>query len=234
MKKVTAVITARGGSKGLPGKNVSLLNGKPLIAYTIEAALRCPLVDACYVTTEDPVIKKVSLEFGAEVIGRPPELATDTSLSQDAVEHALNTLAEKAELPEFFVLLQPTSPLRTSHHLDECLNAWFATDCVCAVSVTEAEHHPWKMLIEKEGRLQPVIDAGTLESPRQVLPKAVRINGAIYAMRSSLFLKERNFFIEPAMVYMMDKESSLDIDTAMDLFICESILKKENQDNNSP
>ncbi len=211
----------------MPGKNICLLNGKPLIAYTIEAALNCSRIDGCYVTTDDPVIKKISLEYGAEVIARPPELATDTSLSQDAVEHVLHTLAEKEGLPEFFVLLQPTSPLRTSRHIDQCLTAWFSGNCLSAISMIEAEHHPWKMLIEKDGRLQPMIDAKTLESPRQILPKAVRINGAIYAMRSSLFLKELSFFVEPVMPYIMDKEASLDIDTSMDLFICESILQKK-------
>ena len=227
MKKITAIITARGGSKGIPRKNVRTVCGKPLIAYSIEAALNCPLIDDWYVTTDDHEIKEVSRRWGAQVIDRPAELATDTALSSDAVSHALHFLKEQGRFPEYFVLLQPTSPLRTAKHLEECLNGFLQSGMKSGVSITEAEHHPWKMLISGTHGLQPLKDHRSLESPRQMLPKAYRINGSIYCVPSELFLEKRSFFIEPAFTYPMSQLESLDIDSEMDLKILEMILNGE-------
>ena len=226
MKRVTAIITARGGSKGIPRKNVRQVCGKPLIAYSIEAALNCALIDACYVTTDDDEIKEVSRRWGAQVIDRPAELATDTSLSSDAVAHALHFLKEQGRFPEYFVLLQPTSPLRTAKHLEECLQGFMLSGMKSAVSVTEAEHHPWKMLISGAHGLQPLKDLQSLESPRQLLPKAYRINGAMYCLSSELFLETMSFYIEPAYTYPMSQLDSLDIDSEMDLKILEMLVQE--------
>lgn len=223
MKSVTAIITARGGSKGVPRKNIRLVNGKPLIAYTIEAALNCPLVDRCYVTTEDREIMEVSAKYGAEIIKRPADLAEDGSLSSDVVDHTLRELA-KDTTPEYFVLLQPTSPLRNAVHLEECLKGFFNSGRQCGVSVTPAEHHPWKMLIRDGEEIRPLRDIQSLEMPRQQLPEALRINGAIYVMSSQLFLEKQAFFVEPAYLYTMDARSSIDIDTETDLKILEFTL----------
>lgn len=226
MKKVAAIITARGGSKGIPRKNVRLVCGKPLIAYSIEAALNCSIIDDCYVTTDDDEIKEVSRQWGAQVIDRPAELATDTALSSDVVVHVLDCLNEQNRFPEHFVLLQPTSPLRTAQHLEKCLSGYLHSGMKSAVSITEAEHHPWKMLISGVHGLQPLKDYQSLESPRQLLPKAYRINGAIYCMSSALFLEKRSFYIEPAYTYPMSQLESIDIDSEMDLIILEMILQK--------
>jgi CMP-N-acetylneuraminic acid synthetase len=223
MRSVTAIITARGGSKGVPRKNIRQVNGKPLIAFTIDAALNCPLVDRCYVTTEDREIMEVSAEYGAEIIKRPPDLAEDESLSSDVVDHALRELA-KDNIPEYFVLLQPTSPLRNAVHLEECLKGFFNSGSQCGVSVTPAEHHPWKMLIRDRERSRPLRDIQSLEMPRQQLPEALRINGAIYVMSTQLFLEKQTFFVEPAYLYTMDARSSIDIDTETDLKILEFTL----------
>lgn len=223
MKQVTAIITARGGSKGIPRKNIRLVNGKPLIAYTIEAALNCPLVDRCYVTTEDREIMEVCQKWGADIIERPSHLAEDNSLSSDVVVHALQELAVE-KLPEYFVLLQPTSPLRTAAHLEKCLRGYLEAGVSCGVSVTPAEHHPWKMLIRDGENIRPLKDIQSLEMPRQQLPEALRINGAIYVMPSKLFLENQTFFIEPAYFYTMDAQSSIDIDTETDLKIFEHLL----------
>jgi CMP-N-acetylneuraminic acid synthetase len=225
MKKVTAIITARGGSKGIPRKNVREVCGKPLIAYSIEAALNCSIIDDCYVTTDDREIKDTATLWGAQVIDRPAELASDTALSSDAVAHALQFLQERRRFPDYFVLLQPTSPLRTANHLEECLNGFLQSGMKCAVSITEAEHHPWKMLLAMPQGIQPLQDHHSLESPRQLLPKAYRINGAIYSMSSEIFLKNKSFYIEPAFTYMMSQEDSLDIDSEIDLKILEMILR---------
>ena len=224
MKKVTAIITARGGSKGLPFKNIRIICGKPLIAYSIEAALECGYIDKCYVTTDDDDIKEASKRFGAQVINRPKELATDTSLSSDAVAHSLGFLKEQKHFPEYFVLLQPTSPLRTGRHLDEFFHGFFNSGMQCGVSITESEHHPWKMLISKDHCLQPLQGLNALESPRQILPKAYRLNGAIYCLSSKLFLKKKSFYVEPAYTFLMPQRESIDIDSEFDVHVMEMLL----------
>jgi len=229
MRTIHAIITARGGSKGLPRKNIRVVAGKPLIAYTIEAALGCSRVDGCFVTSEDAEIKAVSRQYGASVIDRPRELASDTARSSDAVAHALEVLAERGDLPEYFVLMQPTSPLRNSDHLLEFIEGFLASGLACGVSITEAEHHPWKMLIEGASGLMPVRDPASLESPRQLLPKAYRINGAIYAMRTSHFLSRRALVVDPLYTYPMSNGTSLDIDSETDLQILARILGDPGQ-----
>jgi CMP-N,N'-diacetyllegionaminic acid synthase len=224
MTGISVIITARGGSKGIPRKNIRMVCGKPLIAYSIEAALHCSLVERCYVTTEDEEIKAVSRQWGAAIIDRPAELATDTALSSAAVAHALLFLKESGTLPKYFALLQPTSPLRTADHLLNCLESFLESKMECGVSVTKAEHHPWKMLIVGKEGLKPVYDRASLESPRQSLPDAYRINGAIYCMSSELFLLTKSFYVEPAYTYEMPHWASLDIDSEFDLQIMEMIL----------
>jgi CMP-N,N'-diacetyllegionaminic acid synthase len=221
---IYAIITARGGSKGVPRKNIRMVAGKPLIAYTIEAALGCSLVSGCFVTTEDKEIKEVSQSFGASVIDRPAELATDTARSSDAVAHALEAFQGKGGLPDYFVLLQPTSPLRNAQHLQLFLEGFLASGRRCGLSITEAEHHPWKTLIDGPGGIGPVRDVASMESPRQTLPKAWRINGAIYAMEVALFLRTRNFFANPVFTFAMSNQDSLDIDSELDLDLLERIL----------
>jgi CMP-N,N'-diacetyllegionaminic acid synthase len=217
MKKATAIITARGGSKGVPRKNIREVCGKPLIAYTIEAALGCSLVDDCYVTTDDEEISRISENWGAEIIKRPDQLASDTAKSQDVVLHALDFLKKNGNLPEYFVLLQPTSPLRNSIHLTKCLGSFFSDNAICSSSVTEASHHPYKTLIASKDGLRPIRETWMLEHPRQLLPKAYRINGAIYAMRTDVFRRKKVFFVKPYLPFIMTRIDSLDIDTEDDL-----------------
>jgi len=224
-KKIFAIITARGGSRRLPGKNLLPLAGLPLIAHTIKAALECPLIDRCFVTTEDPMIKKVSLRWGAEVIDRPKRLATHLALSEEVIRHALTFLKGKKEYPDYFVLLQPTSPLRNAVHLTRCLKKFLRSKLSCCVSMTEAEHHPHKSLIMEKGNLAPYAYAKNLDMPRQLLPKAFRPNGAIYIMRSDTFLKKNAFFIQPFMPFMMSQRDSVDIDTKLDFKVAEILIK---------
>lgn len=226
MTQIAAIITARGGSKGVPRKNVRLALGLPLIAYSIQAAIDCRAINECYVTTDDDEIRDVSVTFGAQVIDRPAELASDTSLSRDVVAHALQYLKEIGRFPEYFVLLQPTSPLRTGGHLEECIRKFLDSGMACAVSITEAEHHPWKTLLADSDGLKPLRDFMSLESPRQLLPKAYRINGAIYCMASELFLQKKTFCLEPAFYYYMTQRESLDIDSENDLEVLEMELKR--------
>lgn len=221
---IVAIITARGGSKGLIRKNVRELAGKPLIAHTIEAALKSELVTDCLVTTEDPEIKKVSLAAGAEVLDRPVELAGDESLSRDVVLHALKGLEQKGRLPEYFILLQPTSPLRTSLHIDACVKQFFEKGGGSCVSVTCSEHSPYKMFHCVQGQLTPLFSWEGLDKPRQKLPVTFRHNGAIYLVASKDFLAEETFFVKPVVPYIMEEADSIDIDSVEDLALCERLL----------
>ena len=214
----TAIITARGGSKGLPGKNMALLAGRPLIAYTLDAAQRCPWVDRVVVTTDDDRIAQVSAAAGAEVLKRPPQLATDAASSVDTVVHVLQVLAAQGRGPSRFVLLQPTSPLRSAALLTECLDMLETAGSGCAVSVCALDHHPAKSLVQREGRWQPLLgDWQVMHQPRQSLAPACRPNGAIYAMVTAEFLVQRQFLFDPLMPYFMSAADSIDIDTADDL-----------------
>lgn len=226
-KKIVAIITARGGSKGLPRKNVLELNGKPLIAHTIDAAKESQVFDKIVVTTDDKEIKEVSLKCGAEVIDRPAELATDMASSLDVLVHALRALS--AEEFTHFVLLQPTSPLRNGEHIREAMEMYITSNAKSLVSVTEVEHTPYKLLLEKEGEIVPLFSEEYLTMPRQKLPTTYRINGAIYIANNSLFLKNKNLFEKTLVIYKMSHESSMDIDILEDFNTVKKIMDEKWQ-----
>ncbi|MFA5149996.1 MAG: methyltransferase domain-containing protein [Candidatus Omnitrophota bacterium] len=229
MKKenIFAIIVARAGSKGLKHKNTLLLSGRPLVTYTIDAALNCPQISHTIVSTDDNRIKEICLRRQVEVIDRPKELAGDSARSQDVVEHVLKKLRKNNKLPKFFVLLQPTSPFRAAGHLSACLKEFLKSGVNCSISVTEARHNPYKQFSLKNKRLSPLFSVEKLHEPRQLLPKIYRQNGAIYVMSSELFLKKKTFFVPPVLPFVMDEASSIDIDTPLDLKFAES-LKSEN------
>ncbi len=217
MSNIVAIITARGGSKGLPRKNVLDLNGKPLIAHTIDAAIKSNIFSKIVVTTDDEEIKNVSLKYKAEVIDRPASLATDTASSLDVIEHTLKELQNNGEIFTHFILLQPTSPLRTEKHIQEAWGKYIDKKANSLVSVGEVEHSPFKMLIEKDGKIEPLTRWEDLTMPRQKLPKAYSPNGAIYINKVAEFFKNKNIFEKPLSMYIMDVASSMDIDSQEDL-----------------
>jgi CMP-N-acetylneuraminic acid synthetase len=221
---VYAIITARGGSKGVQGKNLRLINAKSLILYTIEAAMAANTVQKVFVSTDSPEISKLSIDAGCQVIERPLEIAGDFALSSDAVAHVLMELESRNDLPEYFALLQPTSPLRTSKHLDHCINCFKGTKFNSAISVTEAKPHPYKTYSILNKELKPLFGYEYLHIPRQSLPQILRQNGAIYLMRSEVFLLHRNFSVSPIMPFIMTSEESVDIDTELDLHIAQKLL----------
>lgn len=220
-----AVITARGGSKGLPRKNVLDLQGKPLLVWTIEAALRAQVITQTVVTTDCPDIAAKARSAGAQIIDRPAHLATDDARSQDALMHALLEV-DAVSRHEDYVLLQPTSPLRNAKHIDAMVHMAHKKKAGCMISVTQAEHHPWKMLIAQEdGSMRPSVRAGLLSAPRQGLPRAYRQNGAMYWGMIQPFLDSGLVFVEPALGYEMTARDSVDIDVYEDLVACRTILK---------
>ncbi|WP_432775379.1 acylneuraminate cytidylyltransferase family protein [Brevibacillus gelatini] len=224
--EIVAIIPARGGSKGVPRKNIRLLAGNPLITYTINAALKSPLISRCIVSTEDEEIKKVSLAAGAEVIDRPYEFATDLASSEDVVRHVLEQLMIEGNLPNYFMLLQPTSPMRTEKHVTECINMSLNRNSSCTISVTEMEHHPFKCFYAKEGTLIPFLNKESLSKPRQQLARILRQNGAMYFLDCNQFLDKKSFFVEPVLPYFMDQSDSIDIDSEQDFLFCEFLMTR--------
>lgn len=218
-----AIITARGGSKGVKRKNIRALNGKPLIAHTIQAALNSNDFDRVVVSSEDSEILEVSEQFGAKTLVRPDYLATDSASSLDVIEHALKC---ESESPDAFCLLQPTSPRRTEVHIKEAFQAFYNNSVSSVISVSASDHHPLKMLIMNEcGKYQPIRSLADLTSPRQALPKAVSPNGAIYICRTDIFLATHSLFHEDSFFYEMSKEDSIDIDTEKDFAEAQDFFK---------
>jgi CMP-N,N'-diacetyllegionaminic acid synthase len=221
-RKVLALIPARGGSKGIPGKNIADLAGKPLIAWTIEAARACPSVDSIVLSTDDLAIAEVAARFGCQVpFMRPPELATDEASSMDVVYHALE------QLPDFDVvlLLQPTSPLRTSADIEACLVR--LKDAPAVVSVRPSEDHPYLTFeINDGGNLTPYAKPSTGQSlRRQDLPSAWCLNGAIYAADVGWLKSQRSFISSETIACQMPSERSIDIDNPADLRLADELLR---------
>ena len=224
MNDCIAIITARGGSKGLPRKNILDLAGKPLIAHTIIAAKESGCFTRVIVTTDCSEIRKVSLDWGAEVIIRPSELATDNASSISVVRHALDELELNTGS---FCLLQPTSPLRNAEHIREASVLFTQTGGVSVVSACELDHHPLKSLIQQScGKYTPISSYKHLTSARQTLPNAISPNGAIYFCDVRKFIYEEQLFFEDSEYYLMSKSSSIDIDSFDDFEITLNIISK--------
>lgn len=225
--KTIAIIPARGGSKGIPRKNIQPLNGKPLISYSIQAANNCQLVDDCYVVTECEKIAHVSRSEGAKVVVCPPELTQDNARTEGTVTYLLQELASQDIKPDTFALLLPTSPLRTHIDLKECLEAFFASTANTTISVTAMDHHPYKSYFIEDGVLKPILDAKHLGAPRQQLPRMYRQNGAIFALKTQVYLDNRRFYVEPVLPYIMSDTKSFDIDKPWELKIVEVVIKDQ-------
>lgn len=230
-KKILAIIPARGGSKGLPGKNIKKLNDKPLIAYSIEEALRSQLIDRVMVSTDSEEIAAISKQYGAEIpFIRPAELATDTASSVDVVIHAIEYLKENQNyIPEYVVLLQCTTPFKTSEDIDGTIEKCIKENMDAAVSICEAEVNPYWTVKFEGNKLKDVIPGGNAITARQLLPKAYRLNGGIYVVKTEVFLNERNFMPKHTTGYIMSQERSIDIDTADDFEQCQYWLEENTE-----
>lgn len=224
---ICTIITARGGSKGIPRKNIKNLNGKPVLAYSIEPSVASDFIKKTYVTTEDEEISEISKKFNAEVIERPQELAKDTSSSVDVILHALDYLEEKDSLPDFFVLLQPTSPLRTTEDIDNSINLFIDNECDALISVCEIDHTSMLSLALENKFLVPNCDEEFLNKRRQDLPTYYSPNGAIYITTPKSLRKNRTFIPKKTIPYVMPKERSVDLDTPFDFKLAEFILKNK-------
>lgn len=224
--KPLVVIPARGGSKGLPGKNIKKLMGKPLIHYTIEAARALFSDEQIIVSTDDLDIKSCAEQTGLNVpFIRPAELATDTASTVEVLLHALKVSEDNQYEPDTLILLQPTSPLRNAQHIKEAMNLFTETiDMV--VSVKETESNPYYVLFEEnENGLLKKSKAGNF-TRRQDCPKVWEYNGAIYIINIKSLKQKRNINFEKVVKYEMKREHSIDIDTEVDWLITEVYLSK--------
>ena len=225
---VLALITARGGSRSIPKKNIAPLAGKPLIAWTIEAALRSPALSRVIVSTDDTEIAEVAQQWGAEVpFMRPAELARDDSPHIPVVVHAIEWLETHGEMrPEYVLLLQPTSPLRATEDIDNAIRLAFEKDADSVVSVCQAFSHPYlAKRITTDGRLEDFGPRSEGYLARQVLPPAYVVNGAIYLIRRDVLIEKQTFYTERTYAYVMPPERSLDIDSPWDLYLADLILR---------
>jgi CMP-N,N'-diacetyllegionaminic acid synthase len=225
-KTIMAIIPARGGSKGIPRKNIRLLAGKPLIAWTIEEAKKSKYIDRLILSSEDEEIIETAKKWGCEVpFVRPPELAQDNTPGIEPVIHAIKNTERKYD---YVVLLQPTSPLRTVEDIDGCIEKCVQEDAQSCVSICQAEHSPyWMYILSEQGKMQKLIKAGNF-TRRQDLPIVYRLNGALYVARTELILKEKSFFCDETKGYVMNPDHSVDIDTEMDFLLGELLIKRKH------
>ena len=229
-KAVLAVIPARGGSKGLPGKNIKELCGKPLIAWTIEQARRIGSIDRVVVSTDDQDIAKVSKRYGAEVpFRRPDELSSDTASTMQVIFHAIEWLKEHEGFrPSYIMLLQATSPLRATEDIAGAIQMLRDKDNRAVVSVCETDHHPWwSNRLPGNGNMKDFVRPEILNKRRQDLPVFYRINGALY-LGETAYVHECNGFLGPdTYAYEMPKNRSIDIDSDLDFKLAEWLFDEK-------
>lgn len=224
--KVLAVITARGGSKGLPGKNIRPLAGRPLIGWSIHAARQSKLIDRVVLSTDDEAIAAVARQCGCEVpFMRDSALAADDTPSIDVVLDALDRVTGY----DLVVLLQPTSPLRDADDIDNAIRACVSSDAPGCVSVREAQESPyWMFVLDANDRMQPLL-SGVPATRRQDLPPVHVLNGAVYVSRVDVLRRQRMFVVAGTVAYPMPKERSVDIDVEQDFLIAEQYLTGQSK-----
>lgn len=224
MKNI-AIIPARSGSKGLKDKNIKLLNGKPLMAYTIEAALKSEQFDDVMVSTDSEKYAEIANSFGAKVpFLRSAETSTDKASSWDTVAEVLGRYAENGQTFETLCLLQPTSPFRTAEDIKKAYKLYNSKANFAVISVCEAEHSPlWCGHLPESGEFLNFINEDAMKQ-RQAGGKFYRLNGAIYIVNCEKFKTDRYFYQSGSFAYIMPQERSIDIDTALDFKMAEFLM----------
>ncbi len=220
-----AIVPARGGSKGLPGKNIKHLNGKPLIAYSIEAALKSSSIDRVIVSTDSQEIADIAIEYGAEVpFLRPANLASDSSNAIDSYLYTIDRLMQETGIViDDFCVLQPTSPLRISSDIDAAVEVFSKNNADSVISFCE-EHHPisWHKHIQNDGRLEDIFSDRTLKN-RQELKPTYYPNGAIYIFKSTL-IRSGEYYSDNTYSYVMPRNRSVDIDVLDDFTLAAFLI----------
>lgn len=224
-KRILGLIPARGGSKGIPRKNIINLCGKPLINYTIEAGKNSKYIDYLIVSTDDLEIADIARQAGADVpFIRPSELATDTAKTVDTVIHAINFLKTKELYFDTMVLLQPTQPLRDSNDIDLAIELYSKNSFISLASVSPVSDHPLLIRSIDSNRLHPLLSANST-CRRQDMPKYYRVNGCIY-INNVFEINENTSFNDNPLPYIMETSHSVDIDDEIDLVMAEFYINK--------
>jgi N-acylneuraminate cytidylyltransferase len=232
MTNATVIIPARGGSKGLPGKNIKTLCGKPLLAWAIEAALQSEMVEQVYVTTDDANIARQALRFGAKVIDRPVELSGDTASSESALLHALDELSSRGDLTPLLVFMQCTSPLTLASDIDQAIRTLVDAEADTCLTVTASHAFLW--------RQNPVVGAcgvnhdKAVRLRRQDCEPEFRENGAVYVMRTDGFRAEKHRFFGKTVISEMPAKRSVEIDDALDFDLVAVLMKAQLKELGCP
>jgi len=229
--KILVIIPARGGSKGLPRKNVLDLAGKPLITWSIDVARACGTIDRIIVSTDDEEIASVAKAHGAEVpFMRPKDLALDNSTTISALFHAIDWLKDNQQYhPKYLLLLQPTSPLRSVVDIENVIEMFREEKVRSVVSVCKATHHPWLAnTIADDGNMENFMNKEISNQRRQDFPEYYQLNGAIFMIEIDYLRRCNGFFGSKTYAYKMPAERSIDIDSALDLQFADFLIRMDS------
>ncbi|MGI9318963.1 MAG: cytidylyltransferase domain-containing protein [bacterium] len=225
-KSFLAIIPARGGSKRLPRKNVLPLAGRPLIGWSIQAALESRYIDRVIVSSDDGEILGLAEQLGAEALLRPIELAADDANTIDVLIHAVTKAGHSYD---HVVLLQATSPLRGANHIDEAVEYMLAIQAGSVISVTEAEHSPlWANVLPEDGCLRSFIRDDVVGKRSQDLDTYYRLNGSIYIAKTDRLISSKSLMFDDSYAYVMSRECSIDIDTLYDFICAEALINYQS------
>ena len=231
-KTFLAIIPARGGSKRLPDKNILDLAGKPLISWSINAAIKSKYIDKVMVTTDSDEIMEVAQKYGAEVpFKRPDYLATDMAIRPDVIKHTINFYKNKnKEKFDYIIFLQPTSPLRNERHIDKAIEYMFKKNADAMVSVCEGEHPvQWSGLLPDNKDMSDFLNDLDVKSRSQDFPIHYRLNGAIFICDSRKFMEFGCMFLKKNIfAYTMPQNVSIDIDTKIDFILARIMLENKS------
>ena len=228
--EILAIIPARGGSKGLPGKNILPLAGKPLIVWSIEAARESKYIDKCIVSTDDDKISNIVKKYDGEIpFKRPAHLATDESTTFDVLEHGINFFKNQSVEFDYLVLLEPTSPLRDSNDIDTAINLLHdnrsKADSIVGVSKVEETHPVFDVKINKDGLIQPYMSESFKVFRRQEIEELYFFEGSVYVSDIQVLLKEKSFYHDRTLPFVVPRWKSLEIDEIIDLLTAETVIK---------
>ena len=228
--RIIAIIPARSGSKGLKDKNIKELNGKPMMAYTIEAANNSGIFDCVHVSTDSEKYADIARKYGANVpFLRSDELSGDNASSWDVVRYVLHMYSNSGVEYDLFALLQPTSPLRTAEDIKNAYNIYMEKNAKAVVSVCETDHPPiFSDVIAEDGSMKGFVKKEYRDLPRQAIPNYYRVNGGIFLVNKSCLDDIVSLYDNECYAYIMDRESSIDIDSNIDFLVAEALMKNRH------
>lgn len=232
-KKILAVIPARNNSKGLAGKNIKKLCGKPLVAWTIDAALNSAYLDEIVVSTDSEIIANIARKYGANVpFIRPPELATDSATSFSVIDHCIEYFKQQLGIYyDYIVLLEPTSPLREVTDIDDALKVLMSSNAKSIVGVckTESQNPSFLYSIDLDGILSPCLDDTKSNLRRQDINAVYYLEGTIYISEVDYLIKKMGFYHDKTMGYCVPKWKSFEVDDIVDWCCVEAMLNNKSK-----